>query len=255
MSGSSIKVPPIDGDFWVLKLLTTAGGEALSDYLAGRSVVLAGVVGLALLGLGAAVQLRARSYQPVPYWLFAAAIAVFGTMLADGMHVVAGIPYPVTSTLYAVALAVVFLLWHRATGSIDIHTVTAGRPELYYWCAVGAAFALGTALGDFAAFSLGLGYLASALLFGVLFAAALLLHHRARWGATVTFWSAYVLTRPFGASVADYLGKPHGHGGGLGWGDGAVALGLFAAFALMLIRVAIRYDGVARPVGSTDESA
>lgn len=253
MSTAAIKVPPIDRDFWILKLLTTAGGEALSDYLAGRSVVLAAVVGLVLLGLGAALQLRTRSYHPVPYWLFAAAIAVFGTMLADGMHVVAGVPYPLTSTAYAAALAVVFLLWHRATGTIDIHTVTAGRSEAYYWCAVGAAFALGTALGDFAAFSLGLGYLASAILFGVLFAAALLLHHRARWGATATFWSAYVLTRPFGASVADYLGKPGGHGGGLDWGDGPVALGLFAAFALMLIRVANRYDGADRCVPATDE--
>ncbi|PWJ26760.1 putative membrane-anchored protein [Branchiibius hedensis] len=254
MSGPLIKVPTIDRDFWILKLLTTAGGEALSDYLAGRSVVLAGVVGVLLLVLGGALQLRTRSYQPVPYWLFAAAIAVFGTMLADGMHVVLGVPYPVTSTVYAAALALVFLLWHRATGTIDIHTVTAGRPEVYYWCAVGAAFALGTALGDFAAFSLGLGYLASAVLFGVLFAATLLLHHRARWGVTVTFWSAYVLTRPFGASVADYLGKPAGHGGGRGWGDGLVALGLFAAFTLMLIRVANRYEGVAHLVSSSDES-
>lgn len=254
MSDPAIKVPSINRDFWILKLLTTAGGEALSDYLAGRSVVIAGVVGLALLGLGAVAQLRARSFQPVPYWFFAAAIAVFGTMLADGLHVVAGVPYPVTSTVYAVALAAVLILWHRSTGTIDIHTVTAGAPEAYYWCAVGAAFALGTALGDFAALSLGLGYLASAIVFGVLFAVALLVHHRARWGATATFWSAYVLTRPFGASVADYLGKPRGHGGGLDWGDGPVALGLFAAFALMLIRVANRYDGAASPASSADES-
>ncbi|MFC6715479.1 hypothetical protein [Branchiibius cervicis] len=254
MSGPAIKVPSINRDFWFLKLLTTAGGEALSDYLAGRSVVIAAVVGAALLGLGAAAQLRARSYQPVPYWFFAAAIAVFGTMLADGMHVVAGVPYPVTSTVYAAALAAVFLLWHRATGTIDIHTVTAGRPETYYWCAVGATFALGTALGDLAAFSLGLGYLASAVLFGLLFATALLLCHRGRRGATVTFWSAYVLTRPFGASVADFLGKPGGHGGGLGWGDGPVALGLFAAFALMLIRVANRSNDETVSIPTTDES-
>lgn len=234
-----VKVPEITGAFWVLKLLTTAGGEALADYLAGADIVLAGLVGCTLLVVGGVVQLRTPRYRPLPYWFFVAAIAIFGTMVADAMHVVAGLPYQVTSAGYAAVLAVVMLLWHRETGTIDIHTVTPGRPEVYYWLAVVAAFALGTALGDLAAFTLGLGYLAAAVLFGILFLLALLVHARIRWAPTLTFWSAYVLTRPFGASVADYLGKPRGHGGGLGWGDGPVAFGLFAAFAVVLARVAL----------------
>jgi uncharacterized membrane-anchored protein len=227
------KVPEITALFWVVKVLTTGLGEAASDYLGGVSVPLAAAVGL--LGFVAAMvaQFRTRRYVPAVYWTAVLMVAVFGTMTADGPHRVLGIPYELTTAAYAIALAVVFLLWRRTEGTLSIHSITTRRREVWYWLTVLLTFALGTALGDLTAIALDLGFLASAVLFAVVIAVPAI-GWRLGLDAVVAFWSAYVVTRPLGASVADWLGKPPSTAGGLGWGDGAVAAGGFVLFVVLV---------------------
>jgi uncharacterized membrane-anchored protein len=235
----AVKVPAITGLFWLVKVLTTGMGEAFSDYLGGVSLVLAGGVGF--LGFLAALwlQFRARRYVAAVYWFAVAMVAVFGTMAADALHVAADIPYPVTTTFYAVALAVVFTLWWRSEGTLSIHSIHTPRREVFYWLTVLLTFALGTAAGDLTAFVLHLGFAGSVVLFAVLIAVPAIAW---RFGLhpVVAFWTAYVLTRPLGASIADWLGKPH-RSGGLGWGDGTVS-----AVATVLIVALVGYLALSR---------
>lgn len=228
------KVPEITAVFWVVKILTTGVGEAASDYLASVDRVVAAAVGLALFGAALTVQWRAPRYLPSVYWLAVSAVAVFGTMAADVVHVVLGVPYPVTSTAYALIVGVTFFLWYRSQGTLDVHTVTRGPREAFYWTTVLATFALGTALGDLSAFTLGLGYWSSAVLYAVLIAVPALAWWRFHLHPVIAFWSAYVLTRPLGASLADWLGKPAARSG-LGWGDGAVTVVGAAAIAMLVL--------------------
>jgi uncharacterized membrane-anchored protein len=228
----AVKVPEITAAFWLIKVLTTGAGEAASDYLASVSLVLAAAVGLAVLAGALALQLRASRYVPWIYWSAVSAVAVFGTMAADAVHVVLGVPYPVTTVAYALLVAGGFVVWHRTERTLDIHTVTSGRRERFYWGTVLATFALGTAVGDLSAFTLDLGYWASAVLYGVLIVVPALAWWRLRLDAVVAFWAAYVLTRPLGASLADWLGKPRWKSG-LGFGDGTVTV--IAAVAIVAL--------------------
>ena len=160
------KVPEITALFWLAKVLTTGMGEAASDYLAALSIPLAAVVGLSGFVVAMWDQLRTRRYQAWAYWFAVAMVAVFGTMAADALHVVLHIPYTVTTAGYAVALVAVLVVWHRTEGTLSIHSITTRRRELFYWTTVLVTFALGTAAGDFAAFTRHLGYLPSGRLFG-----------------------------------------------------------------------------------------
>ena len=150
------KVPQIGLLFWVVKLLTTAGGEAASDLLA-HHIAIGVVVDLVLIVSGVFFQFRTRRYVAAAYWYLALAIATFGTGAADVMHLDLGLPYAVTTVLWAVVLAVVFWLWYRREGTLSIHSIVTRRREAYYWATVFATFALGTALGDLTATTLHLG--------------------------------------------------------------------------------------------------
>jgi uncharacterized membrane-anchored protein len=200
--------------FWIIKILTTAQGEATSDYLDHRldPPIAAAIAGLALV-VALALQFRVRKYVAWVYWLAADMVAIFGTMCADGLHVELGIPYAVSTTFYAVVLVVIFVLWYRTEKTLSIHSIYTRRREAFYWATVLATFALGTALGDLTATTLHLGYLASGIIFTLLFAIPGLAHWRLRLNSVVAFWIAYVLTRPLGASYADWMGVPHSVGG------------------------------------------
>ena len=246
---AAVKVPEITALFWVIKVLTTGTGEAASDYLAAGSLVVAAGLGLLGLVIGLALQLRVRRYVPWIYWLSVSMVAVFGTMAADAVHVVLGLSYWVTSAGYAAAVALVFAVWHRVEGTLDIHSVRTTRRELFYWAAVLVTFALGTAVGDLSAITVGLGFLPSAVLYGAMIAVPAIAWWRFRLNPVVAFWSAYVLTRPLGASIADWLGKPAGRTG-LGLGDGPVtitATGLIVA-AVVWLTIADRRRGTGVPV-------
>jgi uncharacterized membrane-anchored protein len=245
------KVPEITAMFWVIKVLTTGMGEATSDWFANTSVVLAGAVGLVGFAAGMWFQLRTRAYNAWAYWFGVAMVAVFGTMAADGLHKIVGLPYVVSSAFYAVAVAVIFTVWHRTEGTLSIHSITTQRRELFYWLTVLATFALGTAVGDLTAIAFHWGYFSSGVIFGVAILVPLVAW-RLGLNAVVAFWVAYVLTRPLGASFADWLGKPSSKaGGGVGWGDGTVALLSAAVIVVLVAWVARSEHGVQAPTAAT----
>jgi uncharacterized membrane-anchored protein len=233
---SSLKVPArIAAIFWVIKLLTTAFGESTSDYLVHNvNPYLAVVGGFIVFVVAMVLQLRTDRYVPWVYWLAVSMVAVFGTMAADVVHIEFGVPYVASSILFAILLVAVFWSWSRTEHTLSIHSIATSRRELFYWAAVLATFAMGTALGDLAAYSLHLGFLSAGIVFAVLFALPGLAYFVLRINGILAFWAAYVMTRPLGASFADWTGKAR-NVGGLGWGDGAVA-GVLAA--LMVAGVA-----------------
>jgi len=237
------KVPEVTVVFWVVKILTTGGGEAVSDYLSLGSKVVGGAVELGLFLIGLAWQFRTRRYTATAYWFLAYAIAIFGCGVADLMHKTLGIPYAGTSLFWAAVLAAVLITWFRAERTLSIHSITTRRRELFYWATVFATFALGTAVGDFTATALGLGYLASGVLFAGLILMPWIAWSRFRLGEVAAFWWAYVLTRPLGASFADYLCKPTGHGG-VGFGEGPTALVLTAAVVVLVVYLSIARNDI-----------
>jgi len=164
---TTAKVPEIIFLFWVVKILTTAGGEATSDYLRTWGNIRGGGTEVALFIVGLVVQFGTSRYRAFAYWFLAYAIAIFGTGVSDFLHLDVKIPYAGTTLLWAVVLGTIFFIWYRSEGTLSIHSITTQRREAFYWATVFATFALGTALGDFTATSLSLGYLASGILFGV----------------------------------------------------------------------------------------
>ena len=228
----TVKVPEVDLRFWYVKLLTTAMGESASDFLVHRFNPELAVLASAAVFSGVLwLQLRSPRYLVVTYWSAVVMVSVFGTMCADVVHVALGVPYLVSTITFALTLAAVFSVWYRVEQTLSIHTIDTTRRELFYWAAITTTFALGTAAGDYAAYVVGLGYRDSAVLFLVLFVAPGLYFGLARRHGVATFWAAYVLTRPLGASVADWVGVSHARGG-LNAGPGTLALCLTALIAI-----------------------
>jgi uncharacterized membrane-anchored protein len=243
------KVPEIILAFWLVKILTTAGGEATSDYLKTWGNIKGGGTEVALFVVGLVIQFSTRRYRAFSYWFLAYAIAIFGTGVSDFLHLDVGIPYAGTSALWAVILAAIFWVWHRSEGTLSIHSVTTQRREAFYWATVFATFALGTALGDFTATSLHLGYLGSGILFGVVILIPALAWWRFNLNSIAAFWMAYVVTRPLGASFADYISKPQDMSG-LNFGDGPTALVFTVAVFILVL-----YLEIARPDIQPESSA
>lgn len=229
------KVPQIGALFWVVKVLTTAFGESASDFLVVTvNPAIAVIIGFVLFMGAITLQFRARKYIPRIYWFAVAMVALFGTMAADVLHIGLGVPYLYSTIFLAAVLAVIFALWYRIEQTLSIHAIDSVRRESFYWLTVVTTFALGTAAGDMTASTLGLGYFASGVLFAAFIALVAFVHyaaegmrasehrHRSR-NAVIAFWLAYIVTRPLGASFADWAGKVPSVGG-LGWGDGTVSL-------------------------------
>ncbi len=237
----AVKVPEIIVLFWVVKILTTAGGEVTSDYLKKYGNFGGGGTEVALFVIALVLQFATRRYRALAYWSLAYAIAIAGTGLSDFLHLDVHIPYAGTSLMWAVILAVVFWVWYRSEGTLSIHSITTQRREAFYWATVFVTFALGTALGDFTADSLKLGYLDSGFFFlGVFLLPAI----GWRWlhvNSVGAFWAAYVVTRPLGASFSDWISKPVSITG-LNFGNGRTAI----VFAVVVV-VLVLYLAVARP--------
>jgi uncharacterized membrane-anchored protein len=233
------KVPEITAMFWTIKILTTGMGETASDFLAHTIGPLIAVsLGLVGLAIALAIQLRAPAYVAWKYWLAVAMVSVFGTMAADVLHVGIGIPYAVSTPMFAVALGAILLLWHSHEGTLSIHSIHTRRRELFYWATVLATFALGTAAGDLTATTFGWGYFTSGLIFAVLFAIPLVAQHRFGAPEVAMFWSAYIITRPLGASFADWLAVSPERGG-LGIGPGTVTVFWGIAIAACVTYLAV----------------
>lgn len=229
------RVPEITAIFWITKLLTTAMGEATSDFLANSISPYAAVaLGFVVFAFALTLQFQAKRYIPWVYWFAVAMVAVFGTMAADVLHKQFGVPYVASTLFFAICLGIVFAVWQKVEHSLSIHTITDNRKEIFYWLTVMCTFALGTAAGDWTADSLGLGYFSS----GVLFAAIILIPiicRKFKLSEVFTFWFAYIVTRPLGASFADWFGKP-ASSTGLGHGDGTVS-----AVLTILIVICVAY--------------
>jgi len=220
------KVPELTVYFWITKVLTTAVGESTSDYLVRRfDPVIAVAFGALALLITLVLQFAVRRYVAWIYWLAVVMVAVFGTMAADVLHIRFKVPYGASTILFAVVLAVVFVVWYATEKTLSIHSIITPRREFFYWATVMSTFALGTAAGDLTATTLHLGYLVSGVLFAGLIAVPAIAYRLFSLNEIFSFWFAYIVTRPLGASFADWMGKPH-RVGGLAWGDGSVSLGL-----------------------------
>jgi uncharacterized membrane-anchored protein len=206
-------------------------GESTSDWLVHALVPeIAVVLGAIAFAIAIYIQFTQDRYVPWCYWFAVAMVGVFGTMAADVLHVGLGVPYIASTIFYAIVLFAVFRTWYRVEGTLSIHSITTPRRETFYWAAVLSTFALGTAAGDLTANSLGLGYFGSIWLFVAIIAIPALGYFRFGMGSILAFWFAYVMTRPLGASVADWLGKPEG----VGLGSGLVSLVFTAVIAAIV---------------------
>jgi uncharacterized membrane-anchored protein len=244
------KVPEITAYFWILKVLTTAMGEATSDYSVRQiNPYLAVALGAVAFAAALILQLSVRHYIAWVYWLAVVMVAIFGTMVADALHIQLGVPYAVSTVGFAVALTAIFIVWYGTERTLSIHHITTLRRELFYWATVCATFALGTAAGDLSAYTFHLGFLASGILFALVIAVPAVAHRFARMNAVVAFWFAYIITRPLGASFADWMGVPHAIGG-LDWGRGTVSVGFTIVIACLVAYLTVtRVDVEEEPEG------
>lgn len=242
------KVPEVIFVFWVVKILTTAGGEATSDYLKTFGNFLGGGFEVLVIVVGLLLQFETRRYRAFAYWSLAYAIAITGTGVSDFLHLDVHIPYAGTTLLWTVVLAVIFWLWQRSEGTLSIHSITTQRREAYYWATVFATFALGTALGDFTATSLNLGYLDSGILFTVIILIPALAHWQLGLNGVAAFWMSYVVTRPLGASFADYISKPKNMSG-IDFGDGPTAIVFAVAVFVLVSYLALARPDIQKPLG------
>lgn len=235
------KVPEVTAFFWIVKVLTTGMGETTSDFLVRTINPYAAVaIGGVCFAVALALQLRARRYVPWIYWLAVVMVAIFGTMVADAIHIQLGVPYVVSAACFSIALAAIFIVWYASEKTLSIHTIYTMRRELFYWATVVTTFALGTAVGDMTAMTLHLGYFVSGLLFAILFALPGVGYGLFGLNGVFAFWFAYIMTRPLGASFADWFGRPRSFGG-MGLGTGLISLILaviivgFVAFAYLTV--------------------
>ena len=243
-AGMLNKVPEVTLIFWIIKIMSTTVGETGADYLAvhvGLGTGLTGGIMAMLLGGALLLQLRARAYVPWIYWLTVVLVSVVGTQITDALTDGLNVSLYVSTTVFAVALAAIFATWYAAERTLSIHTIVTSRREVFYWTAILFTFALGTAAGDLATEALQLGFQLGVLVFGGLIALVTLAYYRGA-NPILTFWIAYVLTRPLGASLGDFLSQAQQYGG-LGLGTimtSAVFLVVIVALVAMVSVTAVQ---------------
>jgi uncharacterized membrane-anchored protein len=213
------KVPEITLIFWFIKIMSTTVGETGADYLAvhvGLGTAVTGAIMVALLLIALLIQLNKRKYVPWIYWLTVVLISVVGTQITDALTDGLDVSLYTSTAVFSVLLAVTFATWYWCEKTLSIHTIFTRRRELFYWAAILFTFALGTAAGDLATEALSLGFNVGVLIFGALIALITVAYYLGA-NAVLTFWLAYILTRPLGASLGDLLSQSRQYGGvGLG---------------------------------------
>ena len=230
------KVPEVTLLFWIIKMMSTTVGETAADFL--NSYFQLGLTGTslvmgALLAVALVLQVSAKRYAPPTYWLAVVLTSVVGTLITDNITDHFGVPLAVSTGVFTVALLLVFAVWYARERTLSLHHIDSLPRELFYWLAILTTFALGTAAGDWFAEALQMGYGNAALLFGGAIALIAAAHYMLKVSAVLSFWLAYILTRPFGASLGDLLSQPHANGG-LGLGTtGTSALFLVAIIGLV----------------------
>lgn len=235
------KVPEVTLYFWIIKVLCTTVGETAADFLntnlhlglTGTTVVMGVLLVIVLF-----FQFRSRRYVPGIYWLAVVLISVFGTLITDNLTDNLGVPLQTATTIFAVALALVFVTWYSIEKTLSIHSIFTTRREAFYWLAILFTFAVGTAAGDLTAETFKLGYLLSAAIFAGLIALVTVAHLVFKLNAVLAFWIAYILTRPLGASLGDYLSQRR-DAGGLGFGTVVTSAIFLAAILATVVYLAI----------------
>lgn len=226
------KVPEVTLWFWIIKVLATTVGETAADFLS-ETLGLGLTITTALMSVALAAvlfwQFRTSRYVPSVYWLAVVLISIVGTLFTDNLVDGLGVPLQVTTVGFSFCLAITFLVWWRSERTLSIHSITTPRREGFYWLAILFTFALGTAAGDLLAEGLSIGYLASAVLFATCIGLVAVAHYAFRLGAVLSFWIAYILTRPLGASLGDYLSQPRA--------DGGLGLGTVVTSAIFLVAI------------------
>jgi uncharacterized membrane-anchored protein len=230
------KVPEVTAYFWIIKVLATTVGETAADFLATNlhlTLTVTTVIMSALLAVALIFQFRAPRYVPGIYWLSVVLISVVGTLITDNLTDHFGVSLKVTTAVFAVALAITFAIWYANEKTLSIHSIYTPKREGFYWLAILFTFALGTAAGDLLAETLNVGYWKSAFLFAAAIAVIAAAWKYARLNAILAFWLAYILTRPLGASIGDFLSQPR-KDGGLGLGT-TVTSAIFLATILAVV--------------------
>ena len=241
------KVPEVTLYFWIIKVLCTTVGETAADYLNGTlgfGLVNTSIVTSVLLVIVLILQFRNKKYVPSIYWLAVVLISVFGTLITDNLSDNFGVPLVATTIVFAALLTTTFAVWYRVERTLSIHSIITRKREAFYWLTILYTFALGTAAGDLTAEKFDLGYLTSVFLFGGLIALVTAVHYglraylgtahrRMTLNAIWAFWIAYILTRPLGASMGDFLSQDQ-TSGGLGLGTTVTSF-IFLVAILMLV--------------------
>ena len=254
-TGMLNKVPEITLAFWAIKIMSTTVGETGADYLAvhvGLGTALTGAIMGSLLAAALVVQMRTRRYVPWIYWLTVVLVSIVGTQITDALTDGLGISLYVSTAAFAAILAIVFAVWYAVERTLSIHTIVTTRREQFYWWAILFTFALGTAAGDLATEALGLGFNVGVVVFGALIAVIAAAFYLGA-DAVLTFWIAYILTRPLGASLGDLLSQAREYGG-LGLGTIYTSVGFLAVIVTLVALITVRTTG-ARVRALTHEKA
>lgn len=235
------KVPEVIAAFWIVKVLSTTVGETFADFLnSDVGLGLWGTIGVmaAALAIAMVFQMRLRRYYPPVYWLVVVLVSIVGTLITDALTDVYNVPLLGSTAVFSVALAATFALWYRAEGTLSIHTITTSKREAFYWLAILFTFSLGTAAGDYLSEDVGLGYTRTGLIIAGAILVVWLAYRYTSLGEVAAFWAAYVMTRPLGASLGDFLTASKDAGGrglsthGVSWVFFAAILGIVAWMTL-----------------------
>ena len=236
------KVPEVTLYFWVIKIMCTTIGETAADYLndnLGFGLTNTTYVATALLVALLIAQFRLRRYVPPVYWAVVVVVSVLGTLITDNLSDNAGVPLTTTTPIFAGVLAIVFAVWWGFERTLSIHTIVTTRREVFYWLAILFTFALGTAAGDLVAEKADLGYGISVAIFGAAIALVAAAHYVLKLNAILSFWLAYILTRPLGASIGDLMSQNSHKYGGLGLGTTGTSYIFLGCILLLVIYLSL----------------
>lgn len=238
------RVPRVTVDFWLIKLMAVTMGETAADYLAvnmGLGLTVTSLIMTAVLIAALILQFAQKRYVPWTYWTAVVLISVVGTLVTDNLTDNFGVPLETTTFAFTIALAVTFAIWRAKEGTLSIHSISTGQRETFYWLAILFTFALGTAVGDLISEVFGFGYVTTGLLFAAIIGIIAFAYSVLRVDAILSFWLAYIFTRPLGASLGDYLSQPMEYGG-LGLGTIYTSLLFLAIIVLIVGYMTVNYE-------------
>lgn len=239
------RVPRVTFDFWLIKLMAVTMGETAADFLGvnlGWGLTKTSLVMAAILAVALVLQFAQKKYVPWAYWLSVVLLSIVGTLVTDNLVDNFGVTLETTTIVFSIALALTFFLWHHSEKTLSIHSIFTDKREIYYWFAILFTFALGTASGDLVSTWLGDSFLYTGILFGVVIALVGLAYYYMRLDGILAFWTAYIFTRPLGASFGDLLSQPKEYGG-LGFGTIITSLLFLAAIVAIVIYMTFSHEG------------